>query len=78
MDARSSSLPALRRQDLDAIEDTRLLAQQTQFKKRLILLNACELKPRELEDEHFEKPEAGGGLMETNGELDQEERTSYR
>jgi hypothetical protein len=55
------------RQDLDAIEDTRLLA-HTQYGKRLILPNAIdayELIPPEVEDEDCEKPGARGGTMVT-------------
>jgi hypothetical protein len=64
------------RQDWDAMEDTRLLA-QTQFSKRLVMLNAIdahELIPPEMGDEEYEEPGAKGGPLATQKMPDQEEK----
>jgi hypothetical protein len=64
------------RQDRDTMEDTRLLA-QTQFRRRLVLLNAIDahvLIPPKEDDEEHEELEASGGPMATQEMLDQEER----
>jgi hypothetical protein len=55
------------RQDQDEMEDTRLLA-QTQFRKRLVMLNATdanELIPPEMADEDYEEPRPRGGPLAT-------------